>query len=119
MAFADPQVIDIGDEFTLYLVKREPTKSLYKSDSGEVELEIAHYYAKRNRHVFKLIRSDVMPDYINPDQNVPFQTSVYLTIDEPIWPGADNQSMELAQGLIAFLATSSHAALAKLQRGEL
>lgn len=84
--FADPQTVTVNAVAqTLAAISREKTKSVYREDIGEYEMEISHQEGKtRDRRVVRLNRVKTTSDPFIPANNVEVSHSVYLVIDAPV-----------------------------------
>lgn len=115
MSFADPQTV-----LATSLVRTGSglTEGSFSSVDGTKKLEVKHTYGRRTRRMVKLTTNKIVADPLVPTQNVAVSMSTYLVTDTPVNGYSVAEAKVVVDGLVAWLAASTGAAVEDLLSGE-
>lgn len=106
MAFEDPQVLDIGNIYTLRRTGMGMGVGSFEDPASQLKLEISHSYGKRYRHLVKFTLKSYQPDPINPAVNMLVSASAHLVIDEPSTGALDSDLKFLSDCVVEWLQSN-------------
>lgn len=119
MAFADMTITVNSVAQALKRVSSGIGTGTFRTNDGNFELSVQHTYSKRARHSLVLKQRKIAADPLISANNAEFTTSFRITVDGPLNQGFTVAEQKLLwDGLAAFLAASSGAAVTSLLGGE-
>lgn len=117
--FADPQSVTINAvAISLPRTGMAIDSGAFSSSDGNTKLLVSHQHAKRDRHLLRLNVQKTTTDPLVPSTNQVVAMSVYVVVDVPKNGYSAAEQKQVVDGLVAFLAASSGAAVTKLLGAE-
>lgn len=119
MAYADPQSVTIaGVATSLPRTGSGANIGAFRSNDGNVSLEVSSQYGKRTRRTIRLSHRKVAADPFTSSVNAEYSMSTYLVVDTPKTGYTVAQAKEIVDALTAYLTASTGANVTKLLGGE-
>lgn len=119
MAFADPQSITIAAvPFSLPRTGSGVDNGTFRSNDGNVKLDVSSSYGKRTRRTVRLSHRKTAADPFVPAQNAEYSMTAYMVIDVPKTGYTVVQQKEIVDALTAYLTASTGARVTQILGGE-
>lgn len=118
--FADPQSLTIGGTAVSFpRTSSSDGKGVYTPSTLDRVLTLqSTQTANRARRISRLQRSKVAPDALFPAQNRPYDLTVSVLVNVPLFGFTTTEVVNEASGLLSWLTATSNANLTKLVGGE-